>query len=122
LSTHLPSEPVLLLGHRDRLKQALLNVAVNALEAMPHGGRLEFEMAAARGAARIAVADTGPGIPAELLDRVDEWDFTTKDEGSGLGLYMARALVSLHGGQLRVQSPPGGGTRVEIGLPLLERN
>jgi signal transduction histidine kinase len=122
LSTRLPPDPVLLLGYRDRLKQALLNVAVNALEAMPQGGRLDLEMAAARGAARIAVADTGPGIPAELLGRIDERDFTTKDEGSGLGLYMARALVSLHGGHLHVQSPPGGGTRVEIGLPLLDRN
>jgi signal transduction histidine kinase len=122
LSTRVPAEPVLLVGYRDRLKQALLNVAVNALEAMPDGGRLELEMAAARGAARIAVADTGPGIPSELLGRIDERDFTTKDEGSGLGLYMARALVSLHGGQMSVRCPPGGGTRVEIGLPLLERS
>jgi signal transduction histidine kinase len=119
LTTRLPERPVALVGYRDRLKQALLNVSVNALEALPNGGSLDVEMAAENGNARIAVADSGPGIPPEILKRIYERDFTTKRNGSGIGLYVARALVQLHGGQIRVESKPEAGTRVEIVLPLL---
>jgi two-component system, sporulation sensor kinase D len=119
LTTRLPERPVALIGYRDRLKQALLNVSVNALEALPNGGSLDVEMAAENGNARIAVADSGPGIPPEILKRIYERDFTTKRNGSGIGLYVARALVQLHGGHIRVESTPDVGTRVEIVLPLL---
>lgn len=118
-TTRLPERPVALVGYRDRLKQALLNVSVNALEALPNGGSLDIEMATENGNARIAVADSGPGIPPEILKRIYERDFTTKRNGSGIGLYVARALVQLHGGQIRVESRPDAGTRVEIVLPLL---
>ncbi len=121
LTTRLPEGPVALVGYRDRLKQALLNVSVNALEALPNGGRLELEVAAENGSACIAVADSGPGIPPEVIARIYERDFTTKRNGSGIGLCVARALVQLHGGQIRVDSGRGAGTRVEIVLPLLAR-
>ncbi len=120
-TTRLPERPVTLVGYRDRVKQALLNVSVNALEALPNGGSLEVAMEAENGSARIAVADSGPGIPPDVLKRIYERDFTTKRNGTGIGLYVARALVQLHGGKIRVESRPELGTRVEIVLPLLAR-
>jgi signal transduction histidine kinase len=71
--------------------------------------------------ALVAVSDTGAGIPPELLPRIYESDFTTKGGGNGIGLYVARSLVELHGGRIDVQSQVGKGTRVTVELPLLER-
>jgi signal transduction histidine kinase len=110
-----------MVGARDRLKQALLNVAVNALEAMPRGGRMTMELSDSGGCARVAISDTGPGIPAELLERIYESDFTTKGNGSGIGLYVARTLVRWHGGTIQAHSGEGQGTRVEVALPLVPR-
>lgn len=121
LSTGLPPDDVPLVGYRDRLKQAFLNIAVNALEAMPRGGRMRIEMERREDRARVTVRDTGPGIPAELLARIYESDFTTKGGGSGIGLYVARAVVELHGGSIEAHSTVGGGTDVQVDLPLLPR-
>ncbi|HET9317414.1 MAG TPA: ATP-binding protein, partial [Vicinamibacteria bacterium] len=90
VSTGLPPDAVPLVGYRDRLKQAFLNIAVNALEAMPKGGRMRIEMDRCQDRVRVTVRDTGPGIPPELLARIYESDFTTKGGGSGIGLYVAR--------------------------------
>ena len=122
LSTRLPPTDVVLVGYRDRLKQAFLNVAVNALEAMPKGGRMGIEMQECSDRARVAVRDTGPGIPAEVLARIYDSDFTTKGGGSGIGLYVARTVVGLHGGAIEAHSVPGAGTTVEIDLPLVPRS
>jgi len=119
LRLEVAEEEVPLVGHRDRLKQAFLNVAVNALEAMPQGGKMEIELRREADRARILVRDTGPGIPPEILDRLYEPDFTTKGTGSGIGLYVARALVQLHGGTIAVASEAGRGTEVRIELPLV---
>jgi signal transduction histidine kinase len=120
LTLRMPREAVLLVGHRDRLKQALLNVAVNALEAMGHGGRMQIELQHDHGRARVLVRDSGPGIPAEILERIYDPYFTTKGTGSGIGLYVARALVQLHGGTMDVASEASRGTEVRIDLPLVE--
>jgi signal transduction histidine kinase len=122
LSTVLPPDDVPMLGYRDRLKQAFLNIAVNALEAMPKGGRMRIEMERREDRTRVTVRDTGPGIPAELLARIYESDFTTKGGGSGIGLYVARAVVELHGGSIEAHSIVGGGTDVQVDLPLLPRH
>ncbi|MET0554500.1 MAG: ATP-binding protein [Vicinamibacteria bacterium] len=122
LSTRLPPNDVVLVGYRDRLKQAFLNVAVNALEAMPMGGRMCIEMQECADRVRVAVRDSGPGIPAELLARIYDSDFTTKGGGSGIGLYVARTVVELHGGAIEAQSAPGAGTTVAIDLPLVPRH
>jgi two-component system, sensor histidine kinase FlrB len=123
LSIRLPPNDVVLVGYRDRLKQAFLNVAVNALEAMPKGGRMWIEMQECADRVRVAVRDTGPGIPAELLARIYDSDFTTKGGGggSGIGLYVARTVVELHGGAIEAQSAPGE-TTVAIDLPLVPRH
>jgi signal transduction histidine kinase len=122
LSIRLPPNDVVLVGYRDRLKQAFLNVAVNALEAMPKGGRMWIDMQECPDRVRVAVRDTGPGIPEELLARIYESDFTTKGGGSGIGLYVARTVVELHGGAIEAQSAPGEGTTVAIDLPLVPRH
>jgi len=100
------------------LRQALLNLAVNAVQAMPHGGTLRFASEAARdGRVLIRVRDTGTGIPADQLARVFDLYFTTKAGGSGIGLSMVFRTVQLHDGDIEVESTPGAGTTFTISLP-----
>jgi signal transduction histidine kinase len=123
LLTQLGEAAVVMVGYRDRLKQTFLNVAVNALEAMPTGGRMSIEMTVESATTAIVrISDTGRGIPAELLARIYERDFTTKGGGSGIGLYVARSLVEMHGGQIAVESHEGRGTHVDVRLPIVPRN
>lgn len=121
LTRRLPREPVGFVGHRDQLKKAFLNVSVNALEAMPQGGHLALEMAVEHECARVEVRDTGKGIPAEVLERVYDVQFTTKRAGCGTGLSIARALVQLHGGDMEITSAEGQGSAVRMGLPVVHR-
>lgn len=118
LDARLPAERLPVRGYPDRLRQAFLNVAVNALEAMPRGGRLTLEARRDGAQARVALRDDGPGIAPEALPRVYDPDFSTKEGGSGIGLHVARALVELHGGDIRVESTPGRGTCVRVVVPL----
>jgi len=123
LLTQLGEAAVVMVGYRDRLKQSFLNVAVNALEAMPTGGRMSIEMTVeSASTAIVRISDTGRGIPAELLARIYERDFTTKGSGSGIGLYVARSLVEMHGGQIAVESHEGRGTHVDVRLPIVPRD
>jgi two-component system sensor histidine kinase HydH len=91
---------------------------LNGIQAMPEGGTLGLEAKAARGELLLAVADSGGGIPEENLARIFEPYFTTKADGSGLGLTIARRIVEVHGGAIRARSEHGGGTRFEISVPL----
>lgn len=102
----------------DYLKQVLLNLMLNGLQAMPGGGTLTLETEARDGEMRLSVSDTGMGIEPEDLERIFEPYFTTKTDGSGLGLAIARRIVEGHSGTLGVTSEAGGGSRFEIVLPL----
>jgi signal transduction histidine kinase/HAMP domain-containing protein len=107
---------------RSLLRQALLNLALNAVQAMPQGGELRFE--AGRAADRqvsLDVRDTGLGIAPEHLARIFELYFTTKEQGSGIGLSMVYRTIQLHDGSIEVQSTPGHGTTFSIRLPQAER-
>jgi signal transduction histidine kinase len=108
-------------GHRDRLKQTFLNISVNALEAMPQGGILGLNMSVEGSVVRVSIEDDGRGIPKDVLERIYERDFTTKGSGSGIGLFVARTLVEMHGGEIRTESRVGEGTRVDVVLPILLR-
>lgn len=103
---------------RPMLRQALLNLALNAIEAMPSGGRLTF---AARPVSdsqvELGVADTGVGIAPEHLPRVFDLYFTTREQGSGLGLSMVYRTAQLHDGTVHVESSPGRGARFTLTLP-----
>ena len=113
------SDGVTIRGDRDLLKQAMLNVAMNAIEAMPSGGQLRFESAMQDDEAEIRIADTGPGIPPELRDKIFRLYFTTKKEGSGIGLAMTFRIVQLHDGTIDFSSEPGKGTTFTMRLPVV---
>src|SRR5439155_7088012 len=92
-----------------QLRQLLLNLVRNAREAMPGGGSLRVTTRGGEGAVEIDVRDTGPGIPAERLQRIFDPFFTTKERGTGLGLAMAQEVAQEHGGQLTCESASGAG-------------
>jgi signal transduction histidine kinase len=100
------------------LMQAVLNLAINALQAMPDGGTLKLGCRqASRGRVELFVEDTGVGIPPENLPRIFDLYFTTKEKGSGIGLSMVFRIVQLHDGEVEVQSTPGRGTRFGLIFP-----
>ena len=103
---------------RDLLKQAFLNVVVNAIQAMPDGGELRFDSLLHDDSAEILISDTGPGIPPELREKIFRLYFTTKKEGSGIGLAMTFRIVQLHDGTINFTSKPGEGTTFSIRLPV----
>jgi signal transduction histidine kinase/HAMP domain-containing protein len=103
---------------RDLLKQAILNVVVNAIEAMPGGGGLRLEALVDEDAAELRISDTGAGIPPELREKIFRLYFTTKKEGSGIGLAMTFRIVQLQDGTIDFTSEPGKGTTFLIRLPI----
>ena len=112
LSITTPDQPLTSSAHADRLKQAMLNILINALEAMPTGGALGIGFEWPDHAARIVVRDDGPGIPPEVLSAIYDMHFTTKSGGTGVGLYVARSVVQSHGGTIEVSSIPGRARRL----------
>ena len=103
---------------RERLEQALTNLVLNAVEAMPKEGTLTIGLDADDPWLTITIADTGPGIPLEARRRIFEPFFTTKARGTGLGLAVARRVIEEHGGTIEVASEPGRGTTFAVRLPL----
>ncbi|HVH27710.1 MAG TPA: ATP-binding protein [Vicinamibacterales bacterium] len=100
------------------LRQAFLNLALNACQAMPNGGTLRIRCETARGRqVKISFTDTGVGIRPEHLQRIFDLYFTTKEKGSGIGLSMVYRTVQMHDGEIEVQSTPGAGTTFRILLP-----
>jgi signal transduction histidine kinase len=102
------------------LEQACLNLALNACQAMPNGGRLRLAGAALPGCVEITVEDTGVGIPPEQLGHIFDLYFTTKENGSGIGLSMVYRTAQLHDGDIEVASVPGRGTTFRLTLPQAE--
>jgi two-component system NtrC family sensor kinase len=101
------------------LRQAFVNLAMNAMEAMGQGGRLTVTLRAAEAgrAVDVILADTGPGIPPELHTKIFDPFFTTKEKGTGLGLSVVYGIVQRHGGALSFESAPGQGTTFTLRLP-----
>jgi len=104
-------------GDAQRLRQLLMNLILNALQAMPEGGHLNLRLHGTSEAALLELADTGPGIPPPLRQRVFEPFFSTKEKGSGLGLTIVRRIVEEHGGSILLDTGESRGTRIEIRLP-----
>jgi PAS domain S-box-containing protein len=100
----------------DKMKQVILNLAKNAVEAMPHGGKLSFKGVATSRAVTLEVSDTGAGVPAHV--DIFEPFFTTKSFGTGIGMTIVRQIVAAHGGSITYRSEPGKGTTFSISLPV----
>jgi len=100
------------------LHHVFLNLALNARDIMPGGGRLRVRVVERRGQARLYFEDTGPGVPSELRSKIFEPFFTTRAKGTGLGLAFVDRIVSEHGGSVTVGGAPGGGAQFEIRLPI----
>ena len=105
----------------DRIRQVFLNLLLNAMDAMPEGGVLAVRTMQSRKpfGMRVTVRDTGPGIPAAILERVFEPFYTTKKKGLGLGLFTSRSIIERHRGTIEVHSRPGQGTTFVVWLPAL---
>jgi signal transduction histidine kinase len=114
-----PGPPsVVVTADMDLLKQAILNIAANGLEAMTAGGVLRFMVEESDNEGVLSVHDDGPGIPAEIRDKIFNLYFTTKKAGSGIGLAMTYRILQLHGGTIQIQCETGNGTTCRLSLPL----
>lgn len=113
-----PEKPLEVSANFPQLQQVLVNMMLNALQAMEPGGRLDLALAAEEKAALITIRDTGAGIPEEVLPHIFDPFFTTKNEGTGLGLSLSSAIIRDHHGTIEVESQKGRGTTFRIRLPL----
>jgi signal transduction histidine kinase len=100
-----------------RLKEALLNLVLNALEATPSGGHVLLGAETTIASVVLTVRDSGRGMPPEVLSRLGTPFFTTREEGTGLGVVLARTVIVQHGGRLDYESHPGQGTVARLTLP-----
>ncbi len=115
-----PDLPSVLLD-REAFQAALLNLVLNAQQAMAGGGQLVVRTRSTPGGVALDLIDTGPGMTAQTLERIFETFYSTKPRGSGLGLPTARNIIEGHGGRIDVESEPGRGTKFTISLPVPAR-
>lgn len=104
-------------GDARKIRQILINLLQNALEASPRGGSVEVLVEGRGESCRVSVRDRGPGVPEELRDRLFEVGVTTKEHGSGIGLVVARSLARQHGGELALKSAAASGALLLLTLP-----
>jgi two-component system sensor histidine kinase HydH len=113
----LPDKRVMVMGHADTLKQLLLNLSLNALQAMPDGGVLNLQAGIHGKLPFLKVSDTGPGIPLEKQESIFEPFYTTRESGTGLGLAIVHRIVLDHEAEIRVESSPGSGAAFIVRFP-----
>jgi len=118
LTSRLPDFPQICKVDVDLIKQAVLNVVQNGAQAMPHGGKLEVSLLEEGKSAVIQIQDQGMGISEELRERIFDLYFTTKKDGSGIGLAMTYRILQLHHGSIDVQSEMGCGSVFQLRIPL----
>jgi signal transduction histidine kinase len=113
LPEDLPSVP----ASYDLLVQVFLNLIINASEAMPDGGTLDITARALGEEIELTFADSGSGLAPETLDRIFQPFYTTKEEGTGLGLSTSYSIIEQHGGTIAAANGPDGGALFTISLP-----
>jgi signal transduction histidine kinase len=104
------------------MKQAILNLLTNAMEAMRDGGEVRVRVDQPEGSVGLEIADSGPGIPEKLREKIFQLSFTTKARGSGIGLAMTYRAVQLHNGTITFTSEEGKGTTFRLQFPAAVRN
>lgn len=118
LLADLPTEPIELRIDPEQVQQVIVNLLLNALDALPEGGTVRVEIEPRPGAVEIRVRDTGPGISPRVRDRLFEPFVTSKENGLGLGLSISRRLIEAHGGSIRGENEAAGGAVFAFTLPL----
>lgn len=114
-----PPVHITLFADRVDLRRAFVNIIKNAIEAMPSGGKLIIRTTLEANTLTVEFEDTGEGIPPDILERVLEIGFTTKNTGSGLGLAQVDRCIREHSGEVRISARKGGGAQIQIRLPVL---
>jgi signal transduction histidine kinase len=123
LSAEISADIAMITADKTKIKQVILNLLANALKFTPNGGRVGIRASGSSAGVQVDVWDTGIGIPAEDCGKLFrpflqlDTSTTRKYEGTGLGLYLSRQLVDLHGGSIRVESTPGAGSRFSFTIP-----
>jgi len=120
LDIEVRAKPLILNGDVELLREVLINLLLNAAQALGGSGRIRLAVDEHDGRGVITVADDGPGIPENNRRRVFEPFFSTKPHGAGLGLATAKRVVEAHGGEISVDCPKNGGTTFSVSLPLVE--
>ena len=118
LISNMPPNPIVANVDADLLKQAVLNVIQNGAQSMPEGGKLEVTLEEDRKTGILRIADEGTGIPDEIREKIFDLYFTTKTDGSGIGLAMTYRILQLHHGSIEVQSKLERGTEFRLRIPL----
>ncbi|AOU96747.1 hypothetical protein BI364_00835 [Acidihalobacter yilgarnensis] len=111
------AEGVMVLCDADLIHQALMNLMLNAIEAMPEGGRLAVRVTSDERHVTVCVTDSGEGIPAERLEQIMEPFYTSRPTGVGLGLAITQHILAQHGSRLEMSSDPGQGAKASFTLP-----
>ena len=117
IKSQVPADLPVLSGVRDQIVQVVFNLVLNAIDATAKGGTIEVSASTGERDVRIIVRDNGPGITPEQQGRVFQPYFTTKKQGTGLGLFVSRKLITQHGGRMAFESSANGGTTFTVSLP-----
>jgi len=115
------SDPLLIKMDNEKLTQAFINIMKNGMQAMERGGVLRIETRSFKDRVEVSVSDSGSGIPPEQMEKIFNYYYTTKEKGVGLGLPIAHRIIEAHGGQLKVESRVGFGTKVTVLLPVISK-
>ena len=119
VAPHMPERPLIAKVDADLIKQAILNVVLNGAQAMAQGGELHVSLREEGRMAAIEIADSGSGIPLDIRNKIFDLYFTTRKDGSGIGLAMTYRIIQLHNGSIDVQSEQNIGSTFTLKLPLL---
>ena len=112
-----PPSELLAMGDGEKLRQAFLNILINALQATPSSGSVAIVLKQADSVIEISFQDSGTGIDEKEMERIFEPFYTTKPDGTGLGLAITKKIIEAHGGTLQVECKSGEGTTVTVALP-----
>ena len=118
LQAEIPSDLPLIKMDPERLTQAFINIMKNGMQAMGQGGILRIETKSLKDGVEVIISDSGSGIPPEQMEKIFNYYYTTKEKGVGLGLPIAHRIIEAHGGQLKIESRVGSGTKVTVTLPV----